>query len=129
MRTLLDANAILRYLLEDNEEQADIAARAIEMGAEVTPEVIAECVYVLSGVYRVPRQDIAESLGILLDEVVCQRKRSVTVALGLYSAGSFDFVDCLLAAEHEECGREVLTFDKKLNSLMKKLDEGRASSD
>ena len=123
MRTLLDANAVLRYLLEDNPEQADITARAIKAGAEVTPEVIAECVYVLAGAYHVPRQDIAECLGILLDEVACQRKVPVASALGLYSASSLDFVDCLLAAEHGECGREVLTFDKKLNALMRKLDE------
>ena len=53
----------------------------------------------------------------------CQRKISVTSALGLCSTSSFDFVDCPLAAEHEECVREVLTFDKKLKKLMQTLDK------
>ena len=55
METLLDANAVLRYLLEDVQEQSDVVASQVEQGAEVTLEVLAECVYVLSGVYHVDR--------------------------------------------------------------------------
>lgn len=121
MEKLLDANAVLRYLLEDIQEQSDCVAETIEAGAEVTVEVLAECVYVLSGVYHVSRSDIAESLGILLDEVTCRRKRVAAAALGLYSGSSFDFVDCVLAAEVAENGRETLTFDKKLQSLFSRV--------
>lgn len=121
MEKLLDANAVLRYLLEDIREQSDCVAETIEAGAEVTVEVLAECVYVLSGVYHVSRSDIAESLGILLDEVTCRRKRVAAAALGLYSGSSFDFVDCVLAAEVSENGRKALTFDKKLQSLFSRV--------
>lgn len=121
MEALLDANAVLRYLLEDVQDQADVVAERIEAGAEVTIEVLAECVYVLSGVYHVRRSDIAESLGILLDEVTCRRKRVAGSALGLYGGGSFDFVDCVLAAEVAENGREVVTFDKKLRGLVARM--------
>lgn len=121
MEKLLDANAVLRYLLEDIREQSDYVAETIEAGAEVTVEVLAECAYVLSGVYHVSRSDIAESLGILLDEVTCRRKRVAVAALGLYSESSFDFVDCVLAAEVAENGRKVLTFDKKLQSLLDRV--------
>ena len=121
MEKLLDANAVLRYFLEDIQEQSDCVAETIEAGAEVTVEVLAECVYVLSGVYHVSRSDIAESLGILLDEVTCRRKRVAAAALGLYSGSSFDFVDCVLAAEVSENGRETLTFDKKLQSLFSRV--------
>ena len=121
MEKLLDADAVLRYLLEDIQEQSDCVAETIEAGAEVTVEVLAECEYVLSGVYHVSRSDIAESLGILLDEVTCRRKRVAAAALGLYSGSSFDFVDCVLAAEVSENGREALTFDKKLQSLFSRV--------
>lgn len=121
MEKLLDANAVLRYLLEDIQEQSDCVAETIEAGAEVTVEVLAECVYVLSGVYHVSRSDIAESLGILLDEVTCRRKRVAAAALGLYSGSSFDFVDCVLATEVAENGREALTFDKRLQSLFSRV--------
>ena len=136
MESLLDANAVLRYLLEDNQEQAEAAAKAIAGGAEVTVEVLAECVYVLAGVYHVPRSRIAESLGILLDEVTCRRKNVAAAALGLYSGSSFDFVDCVLAAERhsfdfvdcvlaaerQELGRDVVTFDKKLIGLLGRVE-------
>lgn len=122
MPTLLDANAVLRYLLEDSEEQAAEAERAIATGAEVTIEVLAECVYVLSGIYGVSRSMIVESLVLLLDEVTCARGKVAAAALGLYSGGSFDFVDCVLAAEHGVAGREVLTFDKKLRKLLTKVE-------
>lgn len=118
METLLDANAVLRYLLEDVPSQADVVAEAIGSGAEVTVEVLAECVCVLSGVYHVSRSGIAEALGILLDEVTCRRKRVAAAALGLYGGGSLDFVDCVLAAEASENGRRVLTFDKRLRSIL-----------
>lgn len=121
MEKLLDANAVLRYLLEDIQEQSDVVAETIEAGAEVTVEVLVECVYVLSGVYHVSRSDIAESLGILLDEVTCRRKRVAAAALGLYSGSSFDFVDCVLAAEVAENGREALAFDKRLQSLFSRV--------
>lgn len=121
MEKLLDANAVLRYLLEDIQEQSDCVAETIVAGAEVTVEVLAECVYALSGVYHVSRSDIAESLGILLDEVTCRRKRVAAAALGLYSGSSFDFVDCVLAAEVAENGREAFTFDKKLQSLLSRV--------
>lgn len=121
MEKLLDADAVLRYLLEDIQEQSDCVAETIEAGAEVTVEVLAECVYVLSGVYHVSRSDIAESLGILLDEVTCRRKRVAAAALGLYSGSSFDFVDCVLAAEVSENGRNALTFDKRLQSLFSRV--------
>ena len=122
MESLLDANAALRYLLEDNQEQAEAVAEAISRGAEVTVEVLAECVYVLAGVYHVPRSRIAESLGILLDEVTCRRRNVAAAALGLYSGSSFDFVDCVLAAERQELGRDVMTFDKKLIGLLGKVE-------
>ena len=57
-------------------------------------------------------------LRYLLDEVTCRRKNVAAAALGLYSGGSFDFVDCVLAAEHAVNGQDVLTFDKKLRSLI-----------
>lgn len=116
--TLLDANAVLRYLLEDNEAQAAHVEEAIAAGGEVTVEVLAECVYVLQGVYHASRSDIAESLGLLLEEVVCARKRVAATALGLYSGSTLDFIDCILAAERSVHNRQVLTFDKKLNGLL-----------
>ncbi|MBE5023671.1 hypothetical protein INF26_02220 [Olsenella sp. DSM 107455] len=59
----------------------------------------------------------------LLDEVTCRRKNVAAAALGLYSGGSLDFVDCVLAAERQELGRDVVTFDKRFVVLLGKVGE------
>jgi Predicted nucleic-acid-binding protein, contains PIN domain len=49
---MFDANMILRYLLNDNEQMAEKAEQYLDAGnVWVTIEVIAEVVYVLKGVY------------------------------------------------------------------------------
>lgn len=57
-----------------------------------------------------------------MDEVSCQRFRVAAGALGLYSGSKFDFVDCVLAAEYAEEGRQVLTFAKKLQRLLRQVE-------
>ena len=46
MPKLLDANALLRYLLNDNQEQAVVVRDAVLEGAFTVPEVLCEVVYV-----------------------------------------------------------------------------------
>ena len=84
---LLDANAALRYLLEDNDEQTEEVCRAVASGAEVTLEVLAECVYVLSCVYEVPRSRVAESLDL--------KSAGQTVAAGHHNAADGVMSDML----------------------------------
>ncbi len=118
MRTLLDANAILRHLLDDIPEQAEIVAQAIEDGAQTIPEVIAECVYVLSGVYGLDRKTISDALIALLGEIECERRIIAERALRIYSESKLDFVDCILASTNKISQQPVLTFDKKLKRFI-----------
>lgn len=118
MRTLLDANAVLRHLLNDIPAQADQTTEAIQAGAEVTPEVIAECVYVLTGIYELPRSVISEALTRFLDEVSCERSRILMKALQLFADTKLDFVDCILLAANQLTGQPVLTFDRKLRAQL-----------
>lgn len=124
-KVLLDANAVLRYLLEDVVEQTEVVEQAVIDGAEVTIEVLAEVVYVLEGVYDVQRQRIRETLSVLLGEVTYRDQKVVAEALSLFTASHLDFIDCVLAAQHNVGGRRVLTFDKQLLRLMDKLDAYR----
>lgn len=56
---IVDANIILRYLLNDTEELAEKAADIIENNKVLVPnEVIAEIVYVLEKVYKVKNDEI-----------------------------------------------------------------------
>lgn len=114
MLPLVDANVILRYLLNDDERQSPLAKAAIDGGCEATSEVIFEVVYVLHGHYGVDRKAISDALSTLMDIVFCARHDVIRAALQIYGECNLDIVDCILIAEHEVEGREIITFDKKM---------------
>lgn len=94
------------------------AKRIIEDGAFTLPEVLAEVVYVLKGVYKVERAEIAKTLIEFLDEISIENQETICEALSLFSETSLDFVDCVLIARHRILGDEVVSFDKKLNRML-----------
>lgn len=116
---LIDANVILRYLLNDNQEMALQAKAVVASGAYAKPEIIAEVVYVLKGVYQVTRVDIRVFIRELLNSVRCAESDAVTYAVDVYADTSLDFVDCLLIAYHVVGKEDVFTFDKKLANRLK----------
>ena len=123
---ILDANMILRYLINDNIEMADYVENLIET-AEVLilPEVIAEVVYVMTKVYKLERSNTANGIIEFLktDNVKTNCNNVIKKGLKLYGENNLDFVDCLLCAYHTESGYEICTFDKKLIKTIKKEDE------
>lgn len=118
MRTLIDANVLLRYLLDDNKEMSLAAELVIEGGAYTLPEIICEVIYVLEGVYRIPREKISSGVLSLFNVVAIEHINVVIRALLIYQNIKLDFVDCLLAARHQINGENIFTFDKKLNKFM-----------
>ena len=119
MRTLVDANIVLRYLLRDDDAMFRTAERTMREGAFLLPEVLAEIVYVLLGVYSVPRVEIASQLRLLLGEVQSEHPEVLDAALATFAETRLDFVDCLLAAHNKRLGDKVVSFDRKLNRLLK----------
>jgi len=117
---ILDANALLRYVLGDIPEQAETAAAAVRKGSITTAEIIAEVVYVLQSVYRVSRQDISWTVHCILLDVKVENVKTLRYAMGVFNQTNLDFVDCLLVAYKNVLGLEVLSFDKKLNTAMTK---------
>lgn len=119
---ILDANMILRYLLNDNEEMAQNAERYIQRkDVYVTLEVAAEVVYVLHSVYHMERSKIADTLlEDFLPLVQCMEMSVLRLALETYGKKALDFVDCVLYAYHEVHGAEIATYDKKLRKLIEK---------
>ena len=116
---ILDANIILRYLLDDNAVMAQKAEEYLAAGnAWVTVEVVAEVVYVLKGVYSLKREIIAETVKAFLAMVNCQEKAVLHAALDSYAGNTLDFVDCVLYAYHAVNGAVIATFDKKLLKLL-----------
>lgn len=118
MKKLIDANVILRYLLGDHPQMSEEARKVIKDGAFTLPEVLAEVVYVLKGVYKVERTEIAATLMEFLDEIAIDNQESMCEALALFSETSLDFVDCILVARHRVLGDNVMSFDQKLNKML-----------
>lgn len=112
---LIDANVILRFVLNDNAEMAQRAAEVIASGAYTKPEVIAEVVYVLKNVYSTPKDEIKSIIHGLSDIIQIENTSCVVYAIDIFASTSLDFVDCLLVAYHLLNGELVFTFDKKLN--------------
>ena len=122
MSKILDANAILRYLLNDIEEQAECVEEAIRSGAGTIPKVV----YVLTGVYQCGRKEIADTLSVFLKEIDLVDKPVVMQALVYYHTSNLDYVDCILAARADVLKDDILTFDRKLNRMIQNSHAGRS---
>lgn len=123
MEKLIDANVILRYLLQYPEDMAEKAKEVIMGGAFTTVEVVAEVVYVLSKVYAVGRNEIKDSLVAFMDVISLDNKEVVVEALEMYVTLNLDFVDCILASRAKLLGDIVFTFDKKLAKAINAIAE------
>lgn len=116
----LDTNVLVRYIVQDDKEQARRATKAIEglsldEPAFVTCLVLCEINWVLKSAYKTPKE---ERLGILQNILSVpvfdiEQLESCIKALKNYRAGNADFSDYLI----QDIGRlhgyhTVLTFDK-----------------
>ncbi len=122
-KCLLDANAVLRFLLQDNEEQFRYVKSVIgTKSCYVTLEVLAEVCYVLEGIYQVPREDIAINFRRLNKDVDIFNADVLLRALEIYDKKpKLDFVDCLLCGYKKERGLDIITFDKKLRKRLEDM--------
>ncbi|MCL2602976.1 MAG: PIN domain-containing protein [Defluviitaleaceae bacterium] len=122
---LIDANAILRYILCDNADMADAVEKLLET-TEVTVknEVLAEVVYVLIKVYALPRNEVCGVIEQFLDleNVRAEEKAVVISALETFSRTTLDFVDSLLYAYYAVNRVRVFTFDKKLIKILSTIN-------
>jgi len=122
-KIILDANAILRFVLQDNLEQANSTEKILSSDkAYISLEVVAEVVYVLQKVYEIKRSLIAEKLKTLVSirEDLVFEKDVVLCASDVYSSTSLDFVDCLLVGYFKIKSYSVFTFDKSLKKKTQK---------
>ncbi|WP_022670859.1 PIN domain-containing protein [Hippea alviniae] len=117
---ILDANIVIRFLMNDNVEQANKTEEIIKNNTVYIPnEVLAEIVYVLIGVYKIPRKDTADTLLLLVrsPNVFISGKSKVINALETFKNTNLDFVDSLLCSYSDT--DVIATFDKKLKSCIK----------
>lgn len=118
----LDTNVLARYIVQDDPDQADAAARLIEdrctpqSPGYVSVPVLAELVWVLTTAYRYEKPIVASVLRQVLrtSEFVVENRDTIWTALREFENGSADFVDCLIAHRNHAHGcQRTYTFDHR----------------
>ena len=118
----IDTNILLRYIVRNNQEQADVArhfieSRTPERPAFISREVALEFVWVLERSYSYPRDKIADTMLSLTStpNIVVESKEDVVNAVTRYGQTSADFSDLMILAAANRAGAMPLyTFDRKL---------------
>ena len=127
---LLDANLILRFLLDDHPDfnsRARAFFRALhdgEKNALVLDCVLAECVYVLEKFYRVQRREIEEKLSAILQfaGIIGNDSRQLGDALRLYARKKVDIVDAILISKSAP-DRPIASWDDDIRKLTRNLEK------
>jgi len=126
---IIDANVILRWLLNDHPELSPRAAefwdavRGGECKAFVPEAVLAECVYVLIKSIKVPRAEVSEVLQKLISMrgVTVGNRKAVLSALKLFGESNLSFVDTLVAAHAVSSGAAIMSFDQELLKVARRM--------
>ena len=117
----LDANIILRYILEDHTELSPKAKKLIDENTVETPiEVLCEVAYVLTRIYGIARKEISDTLLDFYENTNCilPHREAVIRGIEYFGEKNLDFVDCILAGYYEIENTPIHTFDTKLEKLL-----------
>lgn len=117
----VDANVLVRLITRDDDAQVSAAEAFVRKGAWVSHLVLAETTWVLTSAYELDHDQIATSIGMLLNhaEISVQDPDVVLAALEQYRARpKLGFSDCLVLEVARRAGHLPLgTFDRALGKL------------
>ncbi len=116
----LDTNVLVRYIMQDDARQAELATELMEsltvdeLGF-VPLVALMELVWVLSSSFDLARSQVVQALETLLQtkEIQVENAEVVWRAVRLYRASAADFADCLIerSAAAAGCSR-TMSFDR-----------------
>ena len=118
----LDTNVLVRFLVQDDREQARVAQQALQAAEDCRGELLVpvvvtlELLWVLESAYGIPRARVVQAVLELLNMPVLRFEHADALrsALAATSAGSADLADLVIG----HCARSlgcvaVLSFDRK----------------
>jgi predicted nucleic-acid-binding protein len=117
----IDTNVIVRYIVQDDPEQAKAATKLIEQVCSADNPgflnhiVLCEIVWVLKRSYKQSKADICQIIEQIMktDRIVVEDIQLVWRALEIFKASKADFSDCLLAQRNLQVGCDyTATLDK-----------------
>lgn len=117
----LDTNVLVRYLAQDDPDQAARATRVIEQ--ELTEDapgfiglvVLVETVRILQRLYRESAEEIREAVTDLLGSrsIVVENRDVVARAVAIAEKNSCGFADVIIAASASNAGcKKIMSFDR-----------------
>lgn len=115
----LDANCVLRWLLWDNPEQAEVVNRHLQTSrtrVHVSDLVLAEVVWVLGSYYEFDDRMIEGLVRKVVEHhnISCNRALFTKVLEHMNTTPKVSFVDTCLVFYAGLADAKLLTFDKKL---------------
>ncbi len=128
MIRVIDTNIVLRFLLADHPEHFERATQLMsevqagKQKAHLAESVLAECIFVLTKFYKVPKEEAAGKLGELLDYkgFTGDHLPLLRSALALFITHKIAFVDAVVLATARHNGWHLETFDRTLSKLAAK---------
>ena len=118
----LDTNALVRMLIEDDQNQAKKVREAVSFAEKkslqiiILSEVLIETVWVLEAVYKCTREEISQFLEILISTstFTCPDSAVIRSAVQQYKKGG-DFADLVIIGQAKSYQAKIFfSFDKKL---------------
>ena len=111
----LDTSVIVRFIVVDDDQQAQHAREILMAGATVPLSVWLETVWVLTSFYKLSRSAVTQSLLAIIDmpNMICPHESGVRWALARYSErGKFsDYIHIVSSIGTDA----LMTFDQKMS--------------
>lgn len=125
---LIDANIVIRFLLNDHSTLSPVA-KAIFLKAQkgetriyFDEVILAEVIWTLSSFYKIKKNMIIDQLEKLLSQnwIINPKKNSLIKALTLYRSSNLDYIDCWLFTVSQIQKTALVTFDSDLKKMINK---------
>ena len=114
----VDTNLLLRLIARDDPKQVLLADEFVASGAWVSQLVLAECVWVLTSLFKLDRKHVDTAVDMLLQHqtLVIERPDVVAAALAQFRlVKRVSFTDCLMVEIARAAGHLPLgSFDRAL---------------
>jgi len=123
---LIDANIILRFLTNDEPNQAAACAKLLKRVEQNLEEVfipdlvLADIVWTLEKYYKVEKQKIKEIVSriIALAGLKCSSRNTILKALDIYADHNIDWTDAFVIAQMLAAGRqEIYSYDRDFEKV------------
>lgn len=122
---ILDANVIIRVLVEDNPKQLKSIIKEIESSSkfslEIPAVVFCEIVFVLISVYNFKKTEVVFALTRLLQDDRFKLDRGLlSQVLKSYEKHNISIVDAYILEKAKKEQKQIYSYDRKLNNAYKK---------